>query len=370
MSVDEIQSEARRIFETYDAEFAGRARASRDLELLDELIERLEDLLDRARSKLNGGQNDELVSVIEQGSENLEIYRTERRAIREVREGGRAPARASRLATWANAEFHRYRRHFAGQGRATRDLALLDEIREELSGIEGEMEGLAESSEVEGLDEDLRTVSENLEMYRRERERIVEARREGTAEERASYLAAAANEQFSIYSELFGGKDRVTRRPGLLRRVIGSLEEIREEMQNLRDDGDPLEENESNIEIVGDNLATYREELEAIEEAREGVEAERLAGRLGSAANEVFETYREEYAERDRSTRELDRLGRMCDELYHLARQMESLGEKKDLEMNEENLSVVLENLSLYQTEYDAIAEVQESGGGADVGRT
>lgn len=359
MSVDEIQREARDIFDTYDAEFAGQPRASRDVELLDDLIERLENLLDRARSKLNGGQNETLVSVIEQSSENLEIYRTERKAIREVREGGEAPARASRLATWANAEFHRYFRHFAGEARATRDLELLNDILTELSSVEEEMEALADDEDVEGLEQDLETVEANLETYREERERIVEARQEGTPEERASYLAAAANEQFAIYSELFGGKDRATRRPTLLRRVIRSLEQIQRRMKELRDEGTASAENERNIEIVGDNLSTYRDELEAIQDARESVDREQLAGRLGSAANEVFETYREEYAEHDRSTRDLDQLGRMCDELYHLGREMESIGEESTLEMNEENLTIVLENLSLYQSEYDAIADAQ-----------
>lgn len=360
MSVEEIQREAQEIFETYDAEFAGQPRASRDVELLDDLIERLEGLLERARTKLNGGENEALVSVIEQGSENLEIYRTERRAIQEVREGGEGPMRASRLATWANAEFHRYRRHFAGEGRATRDLELLNEMMTELSEIRDGMEELAEEAEIEGLEEDLETVEENLEMYREERERIAEARQDGTLEERASYLAAAANEQFSLYSDLFAGKDRVTRRPKLIRRVIRNLEQIRRRMSELEEEGDPGPQNERNQEIVDDNLSMYRDELEAIEEARESVAPDQLAGRLGSAANQVFETYREDYAERDRTTRDLDQLGRMCDELYHLARQMEALGAKHDLEMNDENLSVVLENLSLYQSEYDAIAETQE----------
>jgi regulator of replication initiation timing len=363
MSVEEMQREAREIFETYDAEFAGQPRASRDLELLDDLIERLEGLLERARTKLNGGENDALVSVIEQGSENLEIYRTERRAVLEVREGGEGPLRASRLATWANAEFHRYRRHFAGEGRPTRDLELLNEMMTELSEIRDGMEELLEETDVEGLEEDLATVEDNLEMYREERERIAEARQDGTLEERASYLAAAANEQFAVYSDLFAGKDRVTRRPKLLRRVIRNLEQIGRRMEELDEEGAPGPQNEQNLGIVEDNLEMYRDELEAVGEARERVDPERLAGRLGSAANQVFETYRDEYAERDRTTRDLEQLGRMCDELYHLARQMEGIREKHGLEMNEENLSVVLENLSLYQSEYDAIADTQEGVG-------
>lgn len=359
MSVEEISDEAQEIFDTYDAHFAGQPRASRDLELLDDLIERLEELLDRARSKLNGGQNDTLVSVVEQGSENLEIYRTERRAIEEVKSGDTEAVRASRLATWANAEFHRYRRHFAGENRATRDVELLNEIITELKNAHREMESLEEEIDVDGLDDDIEIVEENLERYRDEREKIVQAREAGTVDERVSQLAAAANEQFAIYRDLFAGASRLTRRPKLLRRVIRSLENIRRKMEQLQEEG-AGEENGRNIEIVDDNLTMYRDELEAIEDARDSIAVEELAGHLGDTANGVFETYRGEYAGENRSTRDLEKIGRMCDELYHVARQMERISEEHAVEGNEENLSIVLDNLSLYQNEYNAIEEAQE----------
>ncbi|MFB6375881.1 MAG: hypothetical protein ABEN55_22825, partial [Bradymonadaceae bacterium] len=348
------------LFEEYDAKFAGKPRATRDPEELDDIIDRLERLLHQAREKLNGGRNDTLMSLIEEASENLEIYQNEREAIRELQKGGDGPVRASRLATWANVEFHRYRRHFAGENRATRDVELLNEMISELQAIRSRMEQLNKGEEIEGLDQDIETVEANLDRYREERERILTARAEGTPDERASVLAVAANEQFSIYRELFGGHNRVTRRPALLSRVIRSLEEIRRRMVELRDEeGLDSGENVDNIEIVEDNVSMYREELEAVEAAKEQVDADELTAQLGGAANEVFETYRDDYAGEDRSSRDLERLARMCDELYHLARQMQALDEEQGLESNAENLSVVLENLSLYQREYDAIEDVR-----------
>lgn len=365
MEIDEITRKAHSLFEEYDAKFAGKPRATRDLEELDDIIDRLERLLHQAREKLNGGRNETLMSLIEEASENLEIYQNEREAIRELQKGGDGPVTASRLATWANMEFHRYRRHFAGKNRATRDLELLKEMIAELETIRARMEGLAESDDtIEGLDQDLETVEANLDRYRDERERIESARTEGTADERASILAVAANEQFAIYRELFAGHNRATRRPALLHRVIRTLEAIHEQMTALRDDeGLDSDENADNIEIVEDNLSMYREEVDAIETAKDQVDADELVAQLGGAANEVFESYRDEYAGEDRSTRDLDQLARMCDELYHLARQMQALDRDEGLEANAENLSVVLENLSLYQREYDAI---EDARGGAD----
>jgi len=360
MEIDELRRRAHELFEEYDAKFAGKPRATRELDELDDIIGRLERLLHQAREQLNGGRNETLMGLIEEASENLEIYHDEREAIRELQKGGDGPVRASRIATWANIEFHRYRRHFAGQNRATRDIELLNEMIAELQSIRSQMDSLTQGGTIEGLDRDIETVDANLDRYRDERERIHTARAEGTPDERASVLAVAANDQFAIYRELFAGHNRTTRRPALLNRVIRSLEEIRRRMVELRDEeGLESGENADNIDIVEDNLSMYREELEAIEAAGDQVGPEELAAQLGGAANEVFETYRDEYAGEDRAGRDLEKLTRMCDELYHLARQMEALDDEEGLEANAENLSVVLENLSLYQREYDAIEDAR-----------
>jgi transaldolase len=360
MSIEEIQSEAEEIFDEYDAQFAGKPRATRKVAELDELIERLEELLERARGQLNGGHNEQLVTLIERAGDNLEVYQKERQAIEQLQSQGEAPVQASHLATWANAEFHRYQRHFVGENRATRDVELLNEMIRNLEEIQSQMEALQEQADIDGLAEDIETVVQNREHYREEREQIVRARKDGTADERASYLAVAANEQFSIYGDLFAGKNRATRRTGLLKRVIRSLENIERQMTELHEEA-PSEENQRNIGIVQDNLEMYREELDEIEEVHESIEAETLAGQLGGAANEVFQDYRSNFAGKDRSTRDLGQLGRMCDELYHLGRLMKQVDEDHDVEANRENLNIVLENMSLYQQEYNEIAEAAGS---------
>lgn len=357
---EQITEKAEKIFEEYQANFAGQPRATRDGEYLDDLIERLEAVLGEARDLLNGGEDEALVSTIEQADENLQIYRTEREAIARVQSQGEGVLEAGRLAEWANAEFHRYQRHFAGSARATRDNELLNEMIAELKVIREQMRELNESDDVEGVEEDLETVETNLEHYRGERERIVEAQHSGSNEERASYLAEIANGQFDLYRTLFSGKDRVSRRPKLLRRMIRTLESTRRQMRKLEERGLNSQENSNNIQIVSDNIETYEEELQAIESARESVGAEELAGYLGGAANKVFEQYRDEFAGENRSTRDLHTLTRMCDELYHIGREMQSIGEREDIEMNQQNLRVVLDNLALYQREYDEIQRLSQ----------
>jgi hypothetical protein len=360
-SDDELQQDAEAIFDEYDVKFAGKPRATRDLDELDALIERLEDLMERARRRLNGGEDDAMANLIERANENLGIYREERAAIAEVQAGGEATRRAGQWATWANVEFHRYRRHFAGQNRATRDVERLNEIIEELKFVRERMEALRGEEELEGLEDDIRTVEENRKRYRDERERIVEARHDGSLDEQASFLAELANSQFDIYSNLFAGRDRVSRRPSLLRRVIRTLENVYNRMETLEEKGLSGDQNRQNREIVSDNLEMYRDELEAIESARRQIDDEDRAGRLGAAANEVFEAYQESFAGQNRATRELEELSWMCDELYHVAREMRDLEESGGPEANTENLEIVIENLTLYQREYDEIDELTDT---------
>lgn len=367
-SDEDLQQEAEEIFDEYDLKFAGKPRATRDLEELDDLIARLEDLMARARRRLNGGEDDTMANLIERANENLEIYRDERQAIEEVRSGGEVAHRAGRLATWANLEFHRYHRHFAGKNRATRDLELLNAIIESLKSIQEKMEQLRGHDELEGIEDDIRTVEENQRRYREERENIVKARQDGDLDEQASFLAARANRQFEIYSNLFAGRDRVSRRSALLRRVIRNLESLDRRMETLEDKGLAEPQNQDNREIVADNLEMYRDELEAIEDARQQVDVETLAGRLGAAANEVFETYRDTFAGENRATRDLEELGWMCDELYHIARQMRDLQQDVAPEGNQENLEIVIENLTLYQREYDEIEELTDTSASSGSG--
>jgi len=360
MSVDDVQRDARSIYQEYDAHFAGQPRATRDIDKIEDLIGRLEKVLERARRLQNGGRNQRLTSMIERARNNLETYRREKEAIQEAKRGGDSAVRASRLASWANANFHRYQRHFAGEARETRDLGLFNEIINELESVREEMERLLAEDGPATLNDDIQTVTENLQMYQQERERVVDAQQAGSPEERASFLALRANEQFERYNNLFAGRERVSRRPVVLERIIQQLESIGREMQRLEEQGYDAEQNQKNREIVEENLSTYRDELSQIQSTKQQEDLATIASHLGGAANRLFETYREEFANQTRATRSLEALGYLCDDLYHVAAQTREIVRERGLEGAEDNLHVMLENLALYQREYDEIREEQQ----------
>jgi hypothetical protein len=359
-NLKQIRQEAQSLYTEYGSRFAGKPRATRNLGALDSIIERLEGIIETARALRNGGRDPALSSLLEQAIENLEIYEKERDNIAKVQSQGPVVLEGSQLATWANLHFGQYFRHFAGKPRATRDMGLLNEIISELELVETHMKKLLTKQSAESVRADLETVKQNLELYRDERNNILEARQNGTLDEQASYLALIANEQFGVYSFHFGGRPRVSRRAGLLHRIIATLESVREQMGALVDKGLSSEQNRSNMELIASQLETYREELDLVQQAKRDTPADELVGQLGGAANWAMAQYGEHFAGEDRSTRDLELLSRICDELLDLARQMRAVEVEVEGEANEQNLTIVLDNAMLYQNEYEQIQRVQD----------
>lgn len=357
-SFKELKQQVDGIYQRYDGHFAGKPRATRDLELLEELIDELSGVVELAKGSMNGGRDPAIISLLEMAQQNLEVYREERSAIAAAQAKGPTSVMAARVVMEANLTFGRYYRHFAGQTRSTRDLGLMGEIIEELEGVQRRMKAVAKE-EGEGLKENLEVVASNLAMYRGEEAAIREARRSGTAEDRADLLATLANNQFKLYREHFAGKARHTRRLGLLERMIEELEEIRGQMRGLKRAGLVSSANDRNMGIVAENLKVYKKEVQEIAKAKASLTTEQIAGSLGGAANEIMAEYRAEFAGQNRETRSLEKLSLLCDQIAEIAVQMRALDQEDPSEMNSKNLDIVLDAWTLYESEYRRIEEAQ-----------
>lgn len=357
-SFKELQTRAKDVYKRYEAHFGGKPRATRDLDLLDELIGELDEIADSAKESLNGGRNPAMVSLLDMAKTNLGVYREEREAIVEAKAEGPASKRASRLVTEANLTFGRYYRHFAKKNRRTRDLGLLTELIVELERIHSEMKNLR-GEEGESIDSNIEVVETNLQMYRDEFRAIEQAQETGTAGEQADVWAGLANAQFGIYRGHFAGQPRPTRRPALLERVVSQLKRIHKAMFELKQGGLVSQGNERNMEIVSNNLEVYQKELQEIRDARESVTTEQLIGSLGAAANEVMGEYRQDFAGENRKTRDLDQLALICDKLCEIAYQMRAIQRDEPSETNEKNLNIVLDSWTLYESEYQKVEKAQ-----------
>src|SRR5512143_1047812 len=121
---DELESIAAR----YEAQFAGMSRASRNLDEIDAIIAETKSVLKRIESIPEAVRPPDLTELASTARQNVTLYERERAMIVEAKRVGPEFERFAQLASTANAVFARYRRHFAGQSRATRDIGLIDEM--------------------------------------------------------------------------------------------------------------------------------------------------------------------------------------------------------------------------------------------------
>ncbi len=334
-----------RLQDQYRTQFAGRARVSRDPEVMEQMIETLASVAPQVAG------NPELQ---QRWDESNALFRKEHQAILDARAVPGA-LQAQRLRQWGELCIGRYRRAFAGRNRNTRDLGLLEDIRTTLEELRERIAALHQESAALGLDADLRRIDETLGLCRTEGGLIRQARTQGTLEEQGTRYANLANHQFRLYEEGFAGKPRLSRQPARLERIIKELETIAAGMARLQSAGFVSEPNDRNFKIVTERVRAYKAELGAIVEARASASPGERIGVLANAANELFGEYRESFAGQDRSTRDEDRLDGIIERLWPVALQMDAIDQDDGDEINERNLRLVTDNLVLYTREWEAI---------------
>ncbi len=359
--VETLGTELEQLDKEYAAEFAGQSRMTRDVSLLDRMIKRAQSIVERVNQVPSAAAGPELLRLREAASGALELYKQERGAIVRAQEVGPTFEAFSLEATNANLVFARYARHFAGKDRATRDVALLGELVEDLKQIDKRMTQLLEENHVADFERDRSVVRENLTQYQREIDLIEKAQHTGTDEEQASLLATLANNQFAIYQGHFAGEPRVSRRPALLMRVVSSLKKIKDRMIAFKEAGLDAEFNDKNTAIVTDRLGVYETELAEVRKSRQTTPMTDLMGELGNAANKLFDAYRQGFADKPRAQADLEKLSLICDKLGEVRRQMTELSWAEDNEMNARNLEIVTEQLMMFEGEYEAVARAQAS---------
>jgi len=359
--VETLGKELEAIDREYANDFAGHSRLTRDIDQMDRMIKRTASVLERVDAIPTAAQGPDLARVRDAAAQSLDLYKSERAAIAKAQEVGPAFEQFSMEATGANFVFARYMRHFAGKDRATRDVALLGELVEDLRQIDKRMTQLLAEKSSPDFERDRQVVRENLKQYQDEIELIEAAQTSGTPDEQASVLATIANAQFTVYQTHFAGEPRVSRRPALLMRVVGSLKRIRERMLALKAGGLDVEFNTKNIGVVEDRLGVYENELAEVRKVRQATPMADIMGELGGAANKLFDEYRGNFADKPRSQADANRLGNICDKLGEIRRQMVEMSWAEESDMNLRNLDIVTEQLGMFESEYEAVVRSQST---------
>jgi hypothetical protein len=292
-------------------------------------------------------------------SERLALYETERKAVLDAHAVGPEAARAVVVGSRANLIFARYRRHFAGQDRRSRDLGLLDELisdSEELQRISAE---LVVAKAPEGLRKDLEIITENLALYRRERGSVDEGRRSGTAEERASLLAKLANHQFQLYALHFAGQPRMSRRQGLLERILGELDDIGEAMVALSAEGLGGEDTKKNASIVSERRSVYGDELRQLRGVQAQATVFQLLRALEQDAEAILADYDRDFAGHDRASRDPAQLSLLCDRMGEIERQFAALGARFNLGVRHRPTARVRDLAVMFEREHAAVLKAR-----------
>jgi hypothetical protein len=353
--VDRLQSELAELDALYEREFAGQARATRDVSILEDMIRRVDDVLARIDQIPAVAQGRELAEGRSSAVAMRATYVEERKQIERAKLASPAQEAFGVLAAKANFTFARYARHFAGQGRESRDVALLAEMISDLEGIETKMVDIRKKERDAVYDRDIEVVRGNLKMYKAERQEIEKAQSSGTLEQRAGMLGGLANGQFAIYMEQFANKSRITRRPALLARVIASLAGIESKMRAISAQNFFVDWHAKNIEVVEERRKAYEAELIAIRDARKETPVADIMGMLGEAANQLFADYGSNFAGKSRTDVDEKILSVICDGLGDVATQMDELARIENNATNTQNLDIVRTNHAAYEQEWLAI---------------
>ncbi|MBP46471.1 MAG: hypothetical protein CMH53_00865 [Myxococcales bacterium] len=342
----------------YHLHFAGQPRVTRNEEMMRLMIEQANSIHVEAQDlspHLKG-----LDDLLKLCLERLELYRGEVTEIERAKEQvGPSGVEAAMLGTRANFVFARYRRHFAGRSRSTRDLALLMEMTRDLQRIHEQMSEVSQVFAGGTLARDMEVVGEYIEMFRSEHTEIGTSRGSGSQDEQASALAALANEQFEWYRLHFAGQPRVSRRPELLERMISGLETVLERMRALKDNGFHVQYNDDNLQVVTERLGMWRQEIIAIRDVRSQTPLLSMVEALSEAVDVVLELYNERFAGQNRATRDVELLCALCDRLCEIERQMEKIATVQPLTANERNLEMARDALGMLEEEWSEVSEAQ-----------
>jgi len=356
-SVESLKKSFQELNDAYQEKFAGKNRSELS-------PEDMTAFLDKARAMLkaynDAGVTEGAAGELKAQLESM-IQTSERETdlIRAAKDAGPEFQRFAQCGAEANLAFAKYSRHFAGQGRDTRDLGLAQELVEDLKKIRQRMQAITGKKPPTAMAKDLELVSGSLETYQRELGEIANAQTSGTPEEQADRLANLANAQFALYAAHFAGKSRLTRRPNLLKRVLDNLRRTKSQMLALKGGGFSAESNSKNVSVIDGRVKAYEQELEEIRKVRKGAKLVDIMSALGGAANELFVEYRKDFADKDRKTVSLPQIVLLADQLDELHRQMADMGRVEKNDVNDKNQRVVFDHLSSWNREHDAIRTAQ-----------
>ncbi len=326
MSLSKINEQLQKLHNQYQVLFAGHPRISRDASVLDAWLAQLSQITKEAI--LLEEDQEATMKLIEERSK---LYQNEAAEIRKLQKLSPIALASYSFGEWLDFSFQRYRRHFAGKSRNTRDLNLLSELTAELKIYAHELKELLKQG-ANPAKSDLENFQKNidsyLKLYESEKKEIQKAQNDDSFDNQAGILANLANQCFENYRMHFQGKPRASRRLSTLERICLQLGQVHERMKKipsakLSSDMRPV--HAKNMEIVKANLDGYQAELPQIENAQNSLNVDQWVSNLALAADQCFQAYRDGFSGKPRVECDANALAHICDELLDVLYQLKPL---------------------------------------------
>ncbi|NOY24365.1 MAG: hypothetical protein GXP62_00685 [Oligoflexia bacterium] len=350
-----LAADSDRIHAQYRRGFAGRSRYTRDLVLLDSLLQQTRELVTKAAA--TPGADVELSPVLAQ---RVALYQGEREQIAAVQAGGPDEGVAHRTGSWTRLARQRYARNFAGQNRLSRDLGLLQAMATDQRRWLDLLRAAAARHDSDWHAEDIQQMQSNIALFDGEMPQIRDARAKLEAGRQAQVLGTLANNQLAAWRLHFQGRPRRSRRAALLRRMVTSLEQIHAQMLALQQQGLREDFHQRNLEILAERLPVWRQEIAQIDQARGQAGPDAVLGALGEDANTWFQRFRAELAGKPYTKLDLEGLAQVCEGLTEVGLAMEDHHTTWQRPRNAQNLDIVLENLKAYEREFERAKDAQK----------
>jgi hypothetical protein len=352
-SLSSLQETGEKLDARWAREFAGKPRHTRELDVLDKMIEKADSVVRKARN-LTGAAADELRRS---ASERLQLFQRERAAIAEAQFDKPQLGEVHRLGRQADHAYALWRRHFAGQDRRTRDLGMLDGMIRTLASVHEGLERLAPTQPGLVKAEALPNLAAQLELFRSERNEITKAKKSITGRDVVVCALNEAQQGLDRYRAHFAGQPRITCNADMLAAIVARLDGLLATLEAAP--AADLADVQDNLRIVREQRALYVNEVAQVRAAHAAAPVSDASNQLALAANKVFEGYQQNFAGQSRGTRNLQMLSEMCDRLHDIQAQMHTLATAHDDAMARKNEGIVEERVLVYETEWIEIAKAK-----------
>ncbi len=252
-----------------------------------------------------------------------------------------------------------YESNFAGQSRATRDLALMDKLLARTKALVEQVEVVPTSIRGPELEAIRNSARDMITMYQSERAAIARAKDAGPQIQSFGEQASTANFTFALYARHFAGQNRSTRDLGLLAEMVEDLKQVEKRMHAINKEK-PSPDFGRDIDVVSTSLQQYQRELGEIGKAQAMGTPEERANLLGGLANSQFEIYAHHFAGKSRSTRRPGLLARVVDNLKRIKADMKKLHDGGFTEeFHVKNMGIVDEQVAAYDKELGEIRKAR-----------